>query len=166
MKLSKIVSAVVLVAAITFSACKGTPSDAEIQKAIDAKIQSTAEMTGVKVAVDKGVVTMTGECKDEACKKMCQEVIGGMSGVKSVVNNAGIAAPPPPPPASMTTTLDAAVMQKVKDGLKDIKGVTVEFAGDKAVLSGEVSKADRMKIMQMLGSAKVLSDVTKLLDKK
>ena len=66
----------------------------------------------------------------------------------------------------MTTVLDDATQQKVKDGLKDIKGVSVEFSGDKAVLSGEVTKADRMKIMQMLASAKVKSDVSKLMDKK
>ena len=53
-----------------------------------------------------------------------------------------------------------------KDGLKDIKGVTVAFEGEKAVLTGEVTKADRMKIMQMLAAAKVKSDVSKLADKK
>ena len=86
-----------------------------------------------------------------------------------MINNLAIAAPPPPPaapPASMTTALDAATQQQVKDGLKDIKGVTVEFMEDKAVLAGEVTKADRMKIMQILASAKVKSDVSKLTTKK
>jgi hyperosmotically inducible protein len=89
-------------------------------------------------------------------KKAAAEV----KGVKSVINNSTIApppAPPTPPPASMTTVLDEATQQKVKDGLKDIPGVTVEFVGDKAVLSGAVTKADRKKIMQMLASAKVKS---------
>ena len=66
----------------------------------------------------------------------------------------------------MTTMLDAATQQKVKDGLKDINGVTVEFIEDKAVLTGAVTRANRMKIMQMLSAAKVKSDVTKLTDKK
>ena len=54
----------------------------------------------------------------------------------------------------------------MKDGLKDIKGVTVEFSGEKAILMGEVTKADRMKIMQMMASANVKSDVSNLTDKK
>ena len=45
-------------------------------------------------------------------------------------------------------------------------GVKVEFVGDKAVLSGEVTKTQRMTIMQLLAAAKVLSDVTGLTDKK
>ena len=45
-------------------------------------------------------------------------------------------------------------------------GVKVEFVGDKAVLCGEVTKTQRMTIMQLLASAKVLSDVTGLTDKK
>jgi hypothetical protein len=56
-------------------------------------------------------------------------------------------------------------MQKVKDGLKDIKGITLTFAGNKAVLSGAISDADRMKVMQMLTAAKVQSDVSKLTKK-
>ena len=45
-------------------------------------------------------------------------------------------------------------------------GVSVEFSGDKAILSGEVTKAGKMKIMQILASAKVKYDVSKLMDKK
>ena len=100
---------------------------------------------------------------------MCEKTVAGVKGVKSVVNNCTVAAPvaaPVAPPASVTTMLDDATKQKVMDGLKDIKGVTVEFEGEKAVLSGEVTKADRMKIMQMMASAKVQTDVSKLMDKK
>lgn len=92
------------------------------------------------------------------------KAVAAIKGVKSVVNNCTVT-PPVAAPATLTTVLDAATMQKVKDGLKDLKGITLDFAGDKAVLSGSVTKADRMKIMQMLMSAHVKSDVTKLLDK-
>jgi hyperosmotically inducible periplasmic protein len=164
MKLTKLLMAVAVLATLTFVSCK--PKDADIKASIETALKADPMMTNTTVDVKDGVATISGECKDETCKANCEKAVAGIKGVKSVSNNCTVAPPPPPPPASVTTTLDAATMQKVKDGLKDLKGITLEFAGDKAVLAGEVTKADRMKIMQMLSSAKVKSDVSKLMDKK
>mgnify|MGYP000865774538 CR=1 FL=1 len=167
MKLTKGLLAVAIAAIIGLTSCG--PKDADIKAEIDKSIQANADMTGLTASVNEGVVTLSGTCKDEECKTQCVKAVGEMKGVKSVVNNITLPAPPPPPvqePASVTTALDEATQQKVKDGLKDIPGVTVSFEGDKAVLSGEVTKANRVKIMQMLAAAKVKSDVTKLADKK
>jgi hyperosmotically inducible periplasmic protein len=161
MKLTKLLMAVAVLATLTFVSCK--PKDATIKASIEAALKADPMMTGTVVDVVDGVATISGECKDDACKTMCEKTVAGIKGVKAVTNNCTVA---PPPPASVTTTLDAATMQKVKDGLKDLKGITLDFADDKAVLAGEVTKADRMKIMQMLASAKVKSDVSKLMDKK
>lgn len=167
MKMTKLLMAIAIVTTVSFVSCK--PKDADIQAAVEAKLKTMPEMVkDATVEVKDGVATLSGECVDGMCKAACEKAAAEVKGVKSVVNNFTIPAPPPPPPApaSLTTVLDEATQQKVKDGLKDIKGVTVEFAGEKAVLTGEVSKADRMKIMQMLASAKVKSDVSKLADKK
>jgi hyperosmotically inducible periplasmic protein len=164
MKLTKLLMAVAVLATLTFVSCK--PKDADIKASIETALKADPMMTNTTVDVKDGVATISGECKDDACKAMCEKTVAGIKGVKSVSNNCTVAPPPPPPPASVSTTLDAATMQKVKDGLKDLKGITLDFAGDKAVLAGEVTKADRMKIMQMLASAKVKSDVSKLMDKK
>ncbi|MFM6925745.1 MAG: BON domain-containing protein [Ferruginibacter sp.] len=166
MKLTKLLMAVVVSATLLFAGCK--PKDSDIKAAVEKALKADPMMSNTTVDVKDGVVTMGGECKDDACKNMCETTVKNVKGVKSVVNNCSVTPPPPPPPApaSLTTVLDAATQQKVKDGLKDIAGVTVEFSGDKAVLKGEVTKADRMKIMQMLASAKVLSDVSGLADKK
>ena len=163
--MTKLLMAIAIVTTVSFVSCK--PKDADIQAAVEAKLKTMPDMMmgAATVSVAEGVATLSGECKDEMCKAACEKAAGEVKGVKSVVNNFTIPAPPPAP-ASLTTALDEATQQKVKDGLKDIKGVTVEFAGEKAVLTGEVSKADRMKIMQMLASAKVKSDVSKLTDKK
>jgi osmotically-inducible protein OsmY len=168
MKLSKVLLAMIIMATFTFVSCKSKDSDADIKARVEEAIKADSTMMGTMVAdVKEGVVTITGACKDDACKNMCEKSIAGIKGVKSVVNNCTVTPPVAPVvPASLTTVLDQATQQKVKDGLKDIKGVTVEFTGDKAMLSGEVTKADRMKIMQMLASAKVKSDVSKLMDKK
>jgi hyperosmotically inducible periplasmic protein len=165
MKLTKLLSAAAIAAVVAFSvpACKSGPKDAEIKTAVEAAVK---DVKGLVVDVKDGVVTMSGECKDDGCKTGCETAVKGIKGVKSVTNNCTVAPPPPPPPASLTTTMDAATQQKVKDGLKDMKGITVTFEGEKAVLAGEVTKADRMKVMQMLMSAKAKYDVSKLMDKK
>ena len=166
MKLTKLLMAVVVSATMLFVGCK--PKDADIKAAVETKLKAKPDMSAAMVDVKDGVATITGECKDDACKKMCETTVTAVKGVKSVVNNCTVTPPPPPPaaPASLTTVLDAATQQKVKDGLKDIPGVTVEFVGDRAVLKGEVTMANRTKIMQMLMSAKVLNDVKGLTDKK
>lgn len=154
-------------ASLFFASCK--PKDEDIKTKAEAALKSADMMISPVVDVKDGIVSISGECKDEACKEHCEKIVTDIKGVKSVVNNCTITPPPAPPvapPASMTTVLDDPTQQKVKDGLKDIPGVTVVFEADKAVISGEVSKANRMKIMQMLAAAKVKSDVSKLMDKK
>lgn len=167
MKMTKLLMAAAIAVTMGLTSC--APKDADIKAAVETKLKAKPDMATAMVDVKDGVTTLSGECKDESCKADCEKMAQDVKGVKTVINNLTIAAPPPAPtpePASLTTELDAATQQKVKDGLKDIKGVTVEFSGDKAVLSGEVTKANRMKIMQMLASAKVKSDVSKLTDKK
>src|SRR5436190_11199808 len=120
-----------------FVSCK--PKDADIKADVEKALAADPMMTGTTVDVKDGVVTLNGECKDDACKMHCEEVAKGVKGVKSVINNCTIAAPATPatpPPASLSTVLDDATKQRVRDGIKDILGVTVEFTGDKAVLKG------------------------------
>jgi osmotically-inducible protein OsmY len=168
MKLIKLLMVITVASTIFFVSCK--PKDEDIKAKVETALKADPMTATTSVDVKDGVATISGECKDDACKAKCEQTVAAVKGVKSVVNNCTVAPPPAAPvveqPASVTTVLDEATQQKVKDGLKDIKGVTVEFNGEKAVLSGEVTKADRMKIMQMLASAKVKSDVSKLTDKK
>jgi osmotically-inducible protein OsmY len=155
---------------ISFSSCIGKKSDAEIKTAIETALKADPMSAGTTVMFENGVATISGECKDEACRNHCEELVKKVDGVKEVKNNCLVVKTeskvPEQMPVSVTTVIDDATQQIVKDGLKDIKGVSVEFSGDKAILSGEVTKEDRMKIMQVLASAKVKSDVSKLMEKK
>jgi len=167
MKITKMTIAAALMVAVAFTSCK--PKDSEIKVNVETALKADMKMASTMVAVNDGVVTLSGECTDAECKAKCESTAAGVKGVKPpVVNNMTVAAPVvvEQAPASMTTELDASTQQKVKDGIKDIPGVTVEFSADKAVLSGEVTAANRMKIMQMLAAAKVQADVSKLMDKK
>ncbi len=165
MKLSKLLMGMAVLTTLAFVSCK--PKDADIKTSIEAALKADPMMTGTTVDVKDGVATLTGQCKDDACKAMCEKTVAAIKGVKSVVNNCTVT-PPPPPPASLTTTLSDAVMQQVKDGLKDIKSVTLAgFSGKGAIINGEVSAAQNMKIKQMLAAAKVMLDATsKLVVKK
>ena len=152
---------------VAFTSCK--PKDSEIKANVEAALKADMKMANTVVDVNDGKVTLSGECTDETCKAKCESTAAGVKGVKApVINNLTVAAPMviEPAPASTTTVLDAATQQKVKDGLKDISGVTVDFTADKAIIKGTVTPANRMKIMQMLASAKVQSDVSGLMDKK
>jgi hypothetical protein len=158
MKLSKVLMGMAVLATLAFVSCK--PKDADIKTKIEAALKADAMMAGTTVDVKDGVATITGECKDDACKAMCEKTVAGIKGVKSVVNNCSVAPPPPPPPVSTTvSSLAADVQQKIKDGLKDIKGISgISFSDKGAVLMGEVTKADNLKIKQILGAAKVALD--------
>src|SRR5882762_8919464 len=125
MKRTKMLLAVVIAATLFFAGCK--PKDEDIKAKIEAAIKGDKMMTGAVVDVKDGVATISGEVMDTACKSYCAKTIGAIKDVKSVVDNCTVMPPPAPPvvPASVTTALDAPTQQKVKDGLKDIKGVTV-----------------------------------------
>lgn len=158
MKLTKLLMVVVVATTLAFVSCK--PKDADIKAKIEAALKADPMMVGTTVDVKDGVATISGECKDDACKVACEKAVTGIKGVKSVVNNCTIAPPPPPPPASVAvSSLAADVQQKIKDGLKDIKGLSsIAFSDKGAVLMGEVTKADNLKIKQILGAAKVALD--------
>lgn len=167
MKFTKMTIAAALMIAVAFTSCK--PKDSEIKTNVETALKADMKMANTMVDVKDGVVTLSGECTDAECKAKCESTAAGVKGVKPpVVNNLLVAAPVvvEPAPASTTTVLDDATKQAVTDGMKDIKGVTVEFTADKAVIKGEVTAANRMKIMQILSAAKVQSDVSGLMDKK
>jgi hyperosmotically inducible periplasmic protein len=164
MKITKISLAAALMIAVAFTSCK--PKDADIQAGIETAFKADPKASTTKVEVKEGVVTLSGECADADCKANCEKLAAAVKGVKPPVVNNCTVKPVVAVPASTTVVMDAKVMQTIKDGLKDIKGVAVDFASGKPVLSGEVSAADRMKIMQMQSSAKVMFDVTKLMTKK
>ena len=167
MKFTKMTIAAALMIAVAFTSCK--PKDSEIKTNVETALKADMKMANTMVDVKDGVVTLSGECTDAECKAKCESTATGVKGVKPpVVNNLLVAAPVvvEPAPASTTTVLNDATKQAVTDGMKDIKGVTVEFTADKAVIKGEVTAANRMKIMQILSAAKVQSDVSGLMDKK
>ena len=160
MKLTKVLMAVAVLATLIFVSCK--PKDADILKSVNEKIAGMTEMKGMTATVTDGVVTLSGECKDEKCKADCQKAIedAKIKGVKSVVSNCTIAPPPPAAPASTEVSVtDPKLQDAVKAIIKDIPGITIGGFSDKGViLNGDISKANNMKLKQALAAAKIMID--------
>ena len=88
----------------TFTSCG--PKDSDIQTAVNEKMKAMPDMSGMTAEVKDGVVTLSGEVKDDATKAMCETVAKGVAGVKSVVNNCTVAPPPAPVTAPVVIAAD------------------------------------------------------------
>ena len=85
-------TAVFLSISASLSSCG--PKDADIEKAVTEKINASPELSGISASVKDGVVTLSGEAKDDASKTMAENSVKEVKGVKSVVNNVAVAPPP------------------------------------------------------------------------
>lgn len=132
--------------AISFNACKKKVKDADIKAAIETALKADPMSANTMVSVDKGVATITGECKDELCKTHCAEMVKGIKGVTEVVNNCTIA-----PKMDVVVNADAETLTKgLMDALKDHADVKSSVVDGKIVLTGEIAKAKWAALKQML----------------
>jgi hyperosmotically inducible protein len=151
MKMMKIFMALAISAAIGFTGCK--PKDADIKAAIETKMKADPDMSKTTVEVKDGVATISGECKDEACKVKCEKEVASVKGVKSVVNNCTVAAAPvvfTPP----VITPDDPLTQAVTDATKDFAGVVASVKDGVITLTGEIKRDALPKLMMSLNSLK------------
>ncbi len=138
---------------LTFAtSCKKKISDADATTAAQEVLTKAGKAT--TVTVKDGVATLAGTCADDKCKAECETLLKDVKGVKNVVNGCTVT-----PIASIATTLTADVQKKVTDGLKDLAGLTLgSFTAKGVIINGTTNAAGKMKLMQMLASAKVLLD--------
>ncbi|MFM2361733.1 MAG: hypothetical protein RLZZ316_635 [Bacteroidota bacterium] len=141
--------------ATALPSCKGKIKDADISTAINEKIKTMTEMSGLTAAVKDGVVTLTGECKDEACKTVCETAVKAIAGVKSVVNNCTIAPPPAPAVVVPEANVDA-LTKAINDAVKDFPGVKTALNDGVLTLTGEVAKDKLQKLMMGLNALKAM----------
>lgn len=131
-----------IAATLAFSACKGTPSDADLQKAAADK---TKDVAGVTVAVKDGVATLTGEVADAAAKAKA-EAAAKVEGVKSVDSKLTVK----PTPAPVVAATDPNLKGNIEKALqaKGFKDVTVDVTTTPATLRGTVAKGKLAEVMQ------------------
>ncbi|MEO5945595.1 MAG: BON domain-containing protein [Chitinophagaceae bacterium] len=129
--------------AISFTACKSKVSDGDIKTNVETALKADPMGGNIMVAVDKGVVTISGESKDDASKTHFGEIAKGVKGVKEVINNCTVTPP-------VVNSTDDVLSRGLADALKDNPGVTGSVEMGKIVLKGEIAKAKWMSLKQML----------------
>ncbi|HUR12731.1 MAG TPA: BON domain-containing protein [Flavitalea sp.] len=141
----KIFLALLLFSGSFLVSCKGKQSDADIKAAIDNKIKDNNEMAGVHAVVSGGVVTLTGECKDDECRKSCADKIEDVKGVKNVVNN--ITIPTAAQPSSPQVNGDDALKNGITNVLKTYSTVQADVNDGVITLRGEIKRADLQSLL-------------------
>lgn len=149
--LSRLLSASLLVAiaSIWLFSCKPKIKDEDIQT----QIQSNTSLSNLVANVKDGVVTLSGECKDEAEKAAAESAVRQIPGVKNVVNNTTIA-PPPPPPAPVEIAADDPLTKGITDALKDFPTVKATAKDGIISVTGEATAANWKKIKIALDALK------------
>lgn len=138
--------------ALFMSACG--KSDADLLKAANDKLTADKVM-GVTVAVKDGVATLTGEVADAAVKSKAEASVKTVEGIKSVVaTDLKIKPAPTPPPPSPDQMIQGTVNEAIKKLALTGANVTVAVANGEITLTGDVAKADLVKVMQAANQAK------------
>lgn len=148
--MNSVIMVAVLTMALGITSCKSKPKDADIKAAVETALKADPMAMGTVVDVKDGVATISGECMDDMCKAHCAELVAGIKGVKSVVNNCTVA----PPPAPVVNADDAALSSGLMDALKDMPGVKGSITEGKIVLTGEIAKAKWAMLKQTLDKMK------------
>lgn len=135
-----------------FAGCK--PKDADIKAAIETKLRSDADMAGTMVTdVKDGIATISGVCKDEACKARCEKAVAEVKGVKSVINNSTVA-PPPVVAAPVVISPDEELSKNVMNAIKDYPTVKASVSDGVVTLTGNIAKPSLVKLMMNIQSLK------------
>jgi len=132
---------------ISLISCKDKQqTDAEIQSSINEKFASNAEMKGLNASVKAGVVTLTGECSTEECRKDCADAVKNVKGVKNVDNNIRVA-------AAMNSTApveissDETLRTSVNNVVRDYNGVEADIKDGVITLRGDIKRDNLQKLI-------------------
>jgi osmotically-inducible protein OsmY len=152
-KLAKVLIPLIAVAIMSTTLPSCGVKDSSIQSSITELATTTPSLAGISADVKEGVVTLSGEFKDEASKAAAETAVKTIKGVKSVVNN-GTVTPPPPPPPPVEIAADDPLTKSVNDALKDYPGVTGTVKDGVITLTGEIKRSSLQKLMQSLNTLK------------
>lgn len=141
------------VVSVSFIACHMGPNDADIKASVEERLKADPKITNPAIDVKDGVVTISGECPDEATRVNCENEAKDVKGVKSVVNNCTVTAPPAAP-APVAMTPDEMLKASVNAAIANYPGVKAEVNDSVVTLTGDIKKEDLTKLMQAVNDLK------------
>lgn len=145
------IRSILLGMSFAFSLVACAPKDADIQKEINEKLNTSS----VQVTVHEGVATIVGTCDDDAFKKNIERSVKAVKGVKSVVNNCQIPAPNvEPAAAAVIINSDAELDKSVGEVVKAYNGVSATVVGGVVTLSGEIKRSQLAPLIQSVQELK------------
>ena len=142
---------VLIVFIILFSMYACGPKDSSIQAAVETALRNNSAVSGISANVQDGVVTLSGECKDEDSKSAVEAEAAKVKGVKKVINNCTIT-PAPMQPAPVTISPDDTLIKNVNDAIKDYPGVKASVNDGVVTLTGNIKRSELQKLMMSLQS--------------
>ncbi|MEP7142407.1 MAG: BON domain-containing protein [Ferruginibacter sp.] len=159
MKIARLIFAVSFTALVGFAGCSSKETDIDIKINIETKLKAAPDMAGVIVAVKNGIVTVEGQCKDEACKINCEKIAQAVKGVKTVINDLTVTdAPPVTAPAVAASPVmvipEDPLINSVAKVAKNFPSVKAEVKDSIVTLTGEIKKTELPKLMNALSSLK------------
>ncbi len=124
--------------------------DVEIKKKVEMEVQK--EYAGITANSLNGIVTLTGTVDSEEAKTKAGEIAKGVKYVRSVTNNIYVKEPEP----VVVETPDEVLAKAVNAALKaaGFDAVSAAVKDSVVTLSGDVKKADVVKIMQIASYVK------------
>lgn len=143
--------ALALMVSMTAVSCKKKVSDAELTS------QATTAITaypGTSVEVKEGQAHLSGTFATEADKQAAIDALKKIQGVKDVHDMATVTPAPTAAPVEVNV-VDAAVLQKVNDALKDIPGVKAEDMNGTLTLTGSTTAANARKVKESVDALKI-----------
>ena len=158
----KLRSLVFIVFAVTLLAAACGKSDADIQKAVAAKLAAD-NISGVNAAVSGGAVTLTGEVADITVKTKAEASAKSVDGVKSVDASR---LTPKPLPTPAPAPADPMLQGKVDELLKKAgcTGAVAKVEAGGVTLTGTVPDAkyaECIKVVNESGAGKLNNQLQK-----
>lgn len=133
---------------VSTTSCKSKTSDTDIKASVDKAIAANGIST-VSTSVNDGVVTLSGEVKDESTKTSAETTARNVNGVKSVNNNLSVTSSAP-----VVITADDPLKASVDNTIKAYPGVSASIQDGIVTLTGEIKRADLQKLMMDLNLLK------------
>ncbi|MEO5894038.1 MAG: BON domain-containing protein [Ferruginibacter sp.] len=170
MKLRGSIVTLFIATAIGLFSCAAKITDNDIKATIETRLKAAPDLSAAVIDVTNGIVTITGECKDEVSRENCEKIAQDVTGVKTVINNlatpaaaadtAVIAASPVAPVGDTVAIADDAGLNSPTDPLFiAVTNVTKKFPSVKAdvkegvvTLTGDIKKNDLPRLMKALSA--------------